>query len=211
DGKGGFTLLKRHDRLRPNCTLMIPGNFGGSFTGLLFYDRALGVGEFYSTDGQGGITLLKRHTDWRRSWAQIVPGNFGRNEFTDLLFYDPSASIGEFYTTDGQGGIALLRQHTSFRKSWTLIVSGNIAGSIASFGDFPSLLFYDAAAGVGEFWATDGLGGMRLLKQHTGWRSSWEKIVLGGFGGSTRMGLLFYERGTGVVEIYNVDSGGNLF
>jgi phospholipase C len=211
DGRGGFTLLKRHDRLRPNWTLMIAGNFGGSFTGLIFYDRALGVGEFYSTNGQGGITLLKRHTDWRRSWAQIVPGNFGGNPFTDLLFYDPAASTGEFYTTDGQGGITLLRQHTSFRNSWTLIVSGNIAGSIASFGDFPSLLFYDAAAGIGEFWATDGLGGMRLLKQHTGWRRSWEKIVLGGFGGSTRMGLLFYERGTGVVEIYNVDNGGNIF
>ena len=34
------------------------------------------------------------------------------------------------------------------------------------------LLFYDAGAGQGEFYLTDGQGGIARTRMHTGWRSS---------------------------------------
>jgi hypothetical protein len=41
-------------------------------------------------------------------------------------------------------------------------------------------LFYDAA-GVGEFYTTNGQGGISQIGQHTNWRSSWSQIIPGDF------------------------------
>jgi hypothetical protein len=184
DERGRISLLKTHTGWQSSgrpWTQIIPGQFGGSnFTDLLFYDSA-GTGEFYTTDGHGGISLLKTHTGWQssgRPWTHIIPGQFGGSGFTDLLFYD-SAGTGEFYTTDGHGEISLLKTHTGWQSSgrpWTQIIPGQFGGS-----NFTDLLFYDSA-GTGEFYTTDGHGGISLLKTHTGWRSSWTQIIPGEFG-----------------------------
>jgi hypothetical protein len=38
------------------------------------------------------------------------------------------------------------------------------------------LLFYEPSTGTGEFYRTDGQGGIQLLRQHTGWRRDWSQI-----------------------------------
>jgi hypothetical protein len=97
-----------------------------------------------------------------------------------LLFYDRSTGQGEFYTTDGQGGISGLGQpHTNWRSSWTQIIPGRFRDG--TFG-LTHLLFYDAGAGTGEFYTTDGQGGISGLGQpHSNWRSSWARIIPGRF------------------------------
>ena len=72
------------------------------------------------------------------------------------------------------------------------------------------LLFYEATSRTGEFYATDGLGGISLLRQHTGWRSSWTQIILGNFGGSGFTDLLFYEAASGTGEFYATDGSGGI-
>jgi len=48
-------------------SLIIPGKFSnGRFTDLLFYDRAAGIGEFWSTDGEGNVSRIGTNTDWRK-------------------------------------------------------------------------------------------------------------------------------------------------
>ncbi|NEQ27075.1 MAG: hypothetical protein F6K28_50305, partial [Microcoleus sp. SIO2G3] len=54
------------------------------------------------------------------------------------------------------------------------------------------LLFYEAATGIGEFYATDVLGGLSLLRRYTNWREFWTLIVPGNFGGNRFTDLLFY-------------------
>jgi hypothetical protein len=58
---------------------------------------------------------------------------------------------------------------------WTHIIPGDFGGS-----GFTDLLFYDAAAGNGQFYATEQ-GSIKLLKEHTNLRKTWTQIVLGLF------------------------------
>ena len=50
------------------------------------------------------------------------------------------------------------------------------AGLTHYASDEPSLLVYDAAAGTGEFYATDN-GRMELLNAHTDWRTTWSSLA----------------------------------
>jgi hypothetical protein len=177
DGQGGINLLQKHDRLRRGWTHIIPGNFSASgFDDLLFYDADTGLGEFYTTDGQGGINELRSDPNWRRGWTHVVVGNFSsKSSFAEILFYDAATGLGQFYTTDGQGGVKLLRQHTGWRRGWDAIVRGVFSPP----GGFADLLFYDSKTGLGEFYATDGQGGIDLLRRHVGWRTSWRHILTG--------------------------------
>ncbi len=44
------------------------------------------------------------------------------------------------------------------------------------------LVFYDRSSGQGEFYATDGQGGLAMIgATDTGWRTSWSLIVPGTF------------------------------
>ena len=177
--------------------------------GLLFYDNA-GTAAFYTTDGQGGIYQTRRigRLLSGRPWTHIIPGQFGGNGngFTDLLFYD-GAGTGIFYTTDGQARFHGLRGHYDWQSAgrpWTHIIPGEfggpIPGSIAG-RRFTDLLFYDSA-GTGAFYATDGQGGIRLLRTHTGWVGAgvpWTHIIPGKFSDvGFYTDLLFYDSaGTG--------------
>jgi hypothetical protein len=177
--QGRISEIALHTNWRPSWTHIVPGSFGGdSVTDLLFYEADTGTGEFYACDGRGGITLMRTHTGWRQTWTHIIPGSFGGNTRTDLLFYDANAGEGEFWATDGQGGIALLQSYTGRVAPGGQIVEGNFDGN-----GFSDLLVYDPAAGTGRFEATAG-GSVRVLKDHTGWRKSWTRIVSGHFGGS---------------------------
>ncbi|PTL75118.1 hypothetical protein DAT35_56450 [Vitiosangium sp. GDMCC 1.1324] len=213
--RGVLQLLRRHDNLRRSWDLIVPGSFaessGGTST-LLFYDRAAGLGEFYTTDGAGGMTLKRRHTNWRRSWNLIVPGAFvkpaagAQLSFESLLFYDRAAGQGEFYATDGQGNISLAAKHTNWSRSWDVIIP------YVHFGPQENqtfLMFYDRAAGLGEFYATDGKGNISLTAKHTNWRRSWDLIIPFKLPTGTN-GLLFYDRAAGQGELYTVDGSGNI-
>jgi hypothetical protein len=184
--------------------------------GLLFYDSA-GTGAFYTTDGQGGISRTRLHIGWQsagRPWTHIIPGRFGVSGFTytDLLFYD-SAGTGAFYTTDEQARIHPLRTHTGWQSAgrpWTHIIPGQFGGSGFTYTD---LLFYDSA-GTGAFFATDGQGGMHLLREHTGWVGAdvpWTHIIPGAFGGISTIntGLLFYDS-AGTLAFYGTHGQGGI-
>lgn len=72
--------------------------------------------------------------------------------------------------------------------------------------------------GEGRFYDVDSVGGMRLLKTHTGWRTNWTHIIPGNFGGPGTLGpnpgdnggsfryasLLFYD-GAGTGEFHAID------
>jgi hypothetical protein len=121
-----------------------------------------------------------------------------------LLFY--KAGTGEFWKTDGQGEIAPLGLYNNWRTTWTHIIPGNFGGNDIWFTD---LLFYEAATGIGEFWSTNGQGGMTLLKQHN-MRTTWTHIIPGNFGGSGFTDLLFYEAATGTGEFWSTNGQGGM-
>jgi hypothetical protein len=66
------------------------------------------------------------------------------------------------------------------------------------------------SGGTGEFYNSDGQGGITLLRNHRGWRRDWSLIVPGRFGGSGYTDLLFYEPSTGIGEFYTTDGQGGI-
>jgi hypothetical protein len=82
-----------------------------------------------------------------------------------------------------------LQAYDGWRDTWSIIVSGNFGGDGAS-----DLLFYDRAAGVGEYYRNNGGANLSQLRVHDNWRKTWAQIVPGDFGGDGWTDLLFYER-----------------
>jgi hypothetical protein len=192
---------------RKTISLLVPGNFrGNSLSEVLLYDAAAGAGEIWNTNGLGDFGVLKSFGGRRTTWTKVIPGNFTAGDFTDVLLYDAGAGAGEFYATDGQGDLGFpLQAYSNWRKSWDQIVAGRFTDD-----KYDSLLFYDQAAGTGEFYTTDGKGNMKLLSSYTGWRTSWTFIVAGKFTHSEYTDLLFYEGSTGDVVLYTVDGNGGM-
>ncbi|WP_257461636.1 hypothetical protein [Archangium lipolyticum] len=95
------------------------------------------------------------------------------------------------------------------RSTWDLI----IPGAYLEFTEATNLLFYDRAAGVGEFYLPSGEGGApQLLKRHTDWRRGWDLIVPGTFLEASRGdSLVFYDREAGLGELYGMDGEGGVF
>src|SRR5215217_3909863 len=66
------------------------------------------------------------------------------------------------------------------------------------------LMFYEPPTGQGEFWSTNGQGGIALLGEtHTDWRTTWRLIVPGYFQKGSGTDLLFYDRDAGEGEFWN--------
>ena len=67
---------------------------------------------------------------------------------------------------------------TGVRKTWSHIVPGNFgAGSTTT-----SLFFYDAAAGEGRFFSTDGNGSIHAIGTvPASLRKTWSRVIPGTF------------------------------
>jgi hypothetical protein len=103
-------------------------------------------------------------------------------------------------------GLAITGPDQLAPAGWTAIVPG----AFDAAGTRTALLLYERSSGTGAFYATDGEGGIRLLREHSGWRTSWTRIVGGRFGAGGSAGLLFYDRADGSAEIYTGDGGGGI-
>jgi hypothetical protein len=102
------------------------------------------------------------------------------------------------------GSVILLTSDGSWRSTWSILAPGNFSGR-----PFSDLLFYDAAAGVGEFYSTEG-GNMDLLGNISGWRESWSMIIPCNLTNGATQDLLFYDPGAGEAEIYSTDGHGGI-
>ncbi len=208
DGQAEMSIQINHSDFRRDWSIIIPGNFtpkqNPQASSILFYD---GQGEFYNSDGQGHISLAgATHNDWQRVWTHIIPGNFSGGAFSDLLFYNRAGGYGEFWHTDGKGGISRLgQQHSGWRTSWMVIIPGKFSDS-----PYTDLLFYDQAAGTGEFYRTDGKGNISLIKSNTNWRKTWAMIIPGKFSNGKYTDLLFYEPSSGTGDFWVTDGKGDV-
>jgi hypothetical protein len=143
---------------------------------------------------------------WRTSWAQAVPGGWvGAAGQGGLLLYDRAAGLGAFYAVGSRGLMTLLIQTGGWRTSWDLAVPGGWVSAAGQGG----LLLYDRAAGFGAFYSVDSRGGLTLLSQTGGWRTSWDLAVTGSWAGAGS-GLLLYDRAAGTGAFYAVSARGGM-
>ena len=73
------------------------------------------------------------------------------------------------------------------RNTWTMIIPGNFADGSAT-----DLLFYDRAAGSGEFHRNGGEASLSQLSAFNNGRTNWSQVIADNFGGDSWTDLLFY-------------------
>jgi hypothetical protein len=107
--------------------------------------------------------------------------------FLNYLRFQLGFSWRQIVRSDGQflvGAFNLLTGRTDAFDSFSSLVARRfpVGGNadLATDNPFPirpDLLFYDAAGGVGQFYASDMSGDITLLSTYTDWRTTWTSIV----------------------------------
>jgi hypothetical protein len=179
-------------------------------TDILCYNSTSGSVAFFSSDGSYSLRQSATRVDMWEPDLILVPGKFTSPDrgstdhgvYADLLTYNQTAQQLQFYSTDGRGNRTAVGPAIVARHNWTHIK----AGIFTPDGVYTDLLFYDQAAGVGEFYATDGAGGLTLLVSYP--FAHWTSIVSAFFRPDAQtMDLLFYDASTGKAEFYSVWNG----
>jgi hypothetical protein len=83
---------------------------------------------------------------------------------------------------------------------------------VGKFSDSPftALFFYDRPAGVAVVYEVDGNANLKLLRQYSGWRNSWNQVTTVRVSGSAYTGIVLYHRAGGRGEIHQCTGHGNL-
>lgn len=154
------------------------------------------------------------------TWTSIARGNYADPQRAsqgadDLFCYDQRAALGGIFATVKQGvldngtqshngplQIGSIRTFASTRCGQ--VISGPFGNSGAQ------VLLYDPCTGTGTFFRIDTSGILHVVKQNTGWRSSWTEILAGKFSNDPGFQLLFYDKAAGTGEFYSVDQTGGL-
>lgn len=202
---------------------------------LLGFDTDANLGRIYASvregrldDGtivQGGPHQIGDPIIGDSDWTHIVGGPLGRGR-AKVLFYSASEGVGAFFGVQKNGNLELIKRHAGWRTSWTHILAGNFikdprvaidGGPITRPGVITvpgpilnELLFYDAAAGEGEFYSVGEDGSITLIKTLSGWRGSWHTILKGNFSDGDFDDLLFYDKSVGHGEFYRNNGKGGI-
>ncbi len=161
-----------------------------------------------------GTPYVKIRNKWKKDWylhhqfngvqAQTIKQNwhsamweldYNMKPEPITVYYDKNAGCGTIY----QKGIEL-KKHCTWLKTWhSIVVLGTMNNS---FSDY-KVVFYEKNKGVGAIYKVDSYGNMHKLKQHNGWRKTWEKVT-------EENGMIKFETASGYYEIYKVDDKGNI-
>jgi hypothetical protein len=187
-------------------------------TDLLFYEASDGFAEFDSARN-GSLTQLTSMGGWRTDWTQIIDGIFDGTGVSQLAFYDSGSGALRLCYVDAPGGdettpgdvLQVVPQYEldNWRPGCRLTAgffTGSPGGTPGTVGlGFTQLLAYDRCAGTGDFYS---LGGSKpeLVRHYSGWRTSWDLIVSGNFGGDGLYDLLFYDSSSNTGEFYVVEN-----
>jgi hypothetical protein len=161
DQHGGMKDMLRQYEDQPGWDLVVTGGWAGpGDSGLLIYNRFLGLAALYAITSDGGMTPLPGKTVGN-TWDLAVTGGWAGPGNSGLLLYDQTAGVAAFYAVHSNGEMTLLRQYDDWRTSWDLVVTGGWASPGNS-----GLLLYDQSAGVAAFYAIDSNGDLNLLQQY---------------------------------------------
>jgi hypothetical protein len=135
-----------------------------------------------------------------------VAGTFSSAPYAGLFFYDQVTTDAEIYSTDGNGQITS-RNSRACRH-------GGQAGptwcseSSATRHSLPCSFIYDRPKGVAAIYEVDGNAHLNLLRQYSGWPSSWDEVTTVRVPVSKYTGIVLYDRAAGRGEILQCTGSG---
>lgn len=153
---GEIARFDTKTNVHPSYTNVITGSFGSGGVDIFAYDAPLGRGDFWTRNDQGETLLLHSNTALCKGAKLVAAARVTQAGVPDFLFYDAAEGAIHIYKMDnGTGKLTLLKTISGMRKTWTHMVPGNFNGD-----PYDALYFYDADAGWGEFYMTDGAGNL---------------------------------------------------
>jgi hypothetical protein len=131
---------------------------------------------------------------------------------TGLFCYNQNLGTGAFFAIGkkalGDHCLHKVGNDHRFVRRWTHIVHIPILSATSPLPHtYNLLLFYDAASGTAEVYATDGNGNLNLRKRYRGWRTYWTQIIGGQFG---KANLIFYDAVNRAGAFYTLNKSGDI-
>ncbi|MFT3945197.1 MAG: hypothetical protein QM705_15440 [Ancrocorticia sp.] len=154
--RGEIARFDTKTNVHPGYTNVITGSFGSGGVDIFAYDAPLGRGDFWTRNDQGETILLHSNTALCKGAKLVAAARVTQSSVPDFLFYDAAQGALHIYKLDkGTGKLTPFKTLSGMRKSWTHMIPGNFNGA-----PYDALYFYDADAGWGEFYMTDGQGNL---------------------------------------------------
>jgi hypothetical protein len=140
---------------------------------------------------------------------------------SNVLLYDREAGEADVVGFDASGNMNLDWTNKGWRTSWDKIVVGHFVPRDPNPRDHRAprhqLLLYDRNAGEADVVGFNSTGETDLDTTNTGWRTSWDEIVVGNFvprspdprdHRAPLQQLLLYDRSAGEADIVGFDNTG---
>ncbi len=179
NNKGAMWTYNSRRGMYPGYTHILAGKFGaGGECDFFGYDPVAGQGDIWTTNDKGALVWVNSYPSLPKGCTQVVAANLLGDDCRDLLFYQPEKAQIEIYQVNMPGRLTPAIVSSGIRSTWTSIVMG-------SFGSRPyqHLFFYDAAAGLGEFYASAPAanGQLQLVGQNSSLRKGCTQVVSGNY------------------------------
>jgi hypothetical protein len=201
---GGLSKLSEQSGLPKTVTHAVHGDFmDASAQELFLYEQSSGTGRLATVDEKGRVRQAATVPALGKSWTHVAAGRFGGAAFADVVFYDAAVGVLARFRPDGAGGLDHQKTTTNFRPGWSHVVAAKRTS--------PADLFcYDARRGEAAFYRLDNAGSfVQDGPLATGLRRQWTHVVPFASSASMRtrnaVGLLFYDRASGDVALYDGD------
>lgn len=190
DSSGNLSEIRTLDNLLRTWTTIAA--VGGNR--IMFYSAPTGSAVIYSVDAAGGLSLVKEFSGFRTTWTDIVRVDGG------VIFHEKNNSYGEAYAFDAAGYMKLISSNSDLYGSLSLDSSYELLTSAGG----GRVISYDRDSGRARISIFNGqsFNSSRPSSSVTGWKTSWTQLALVGNGGGNG-NVLFYEAGTGTMELYN--------
>ncbi|MFT3945200.1 MAG: hypothetical protein QM705_15455 [Ancrocorticia sp.] len=203
DIKGGIVPIDSRSGIHPGYLTITNGDYSAGGPSILAYDPALGQGDVWTRTDQGGLLWSTSNTTLTKGATLQVNAKLMSSSRSDQLLYFPADGTIEIYRADTPGKLQLAHRQGGMRTTWTHLVMGNFNGS----SPYHALFFYDAAAGHGEFWVSDGKGKLTMASEHSNLAKGCTFMAAANLvGNNPANDIVLYNSATGIATMYEVQN-----
>lgn len=182
--------------------------------GLCFYNRRTHQCAFYQVKGFLDNRKLPQLTPKNAPTltlnyqvSHFLSGNFGGpTRYNDFLCYSKEEGRCNLFASDENGTVTTIMDTGPWEAGWTSITPGRFGGE----GPYTDLLCYQASTGRYKVFEIDATGKPKEHPRQGQWRTDWNLMVSGHFGGKTGLSdLCSYKTDTGDIDLDQISAGGS--
>jgi hypothetical protein len=177
-------------------------------TDILWRNKQTGDVAVWYMDGTGNISDIKWISQGvDTTWEIVGTGDFDNNGNTDILWRNKISGAVAAWNMDGAGGISNIKWvHQGVDTTWEIVGTGDFDNSGNT-----DILWRNKVSGAVAVWNMDGGGGISNIKWvHQSVDTTWEIVGTGDFDNSGNTDILWRNKVSGAVAVWNMDGAGGI-